>query len=140
MKQLNRLLVSASMIFGLLLISTSKSYAYSCKAVYIEAESLIEKAEGLINKNADSCIKAMIEAAKGLANSCIISHKVTNDRDTGAISKCAHGDALRKDRGTGQGRLVPVDLVHHNKSKAEGLNPNPSGIFGYHTLPRILRV
>lgn len=137
MKQLNQLLISASMIFGLLLISTSNSYAYSCKAVYIEAENLIEQAEGLINKNADSCIKAMIEEAKGLADSCVISHKVTNERHTRAIGKYAHGDAVRKGRGAGQGGLVPVDLVHHNKSKAEGLNPNPSDIFGYHPLPPI---
>jgi len=98
MKKLTRFLIPVPMIFGLLIIGTTNSYAYSCKAVYIEAEKLIEKAEGLVNKNTDSRIKAMIEEAKGLADSVIISHKAANERHTGKIGKYAHGDAVRKGR------------------------------------------
>lgn len=98
MKKLIQFLISVTMIFGLLVISTTSSYAYSCKAVYIEAEKLIEKAESLVSKTTDSRIKAMIEEAKGLADSGIISHKAANERHTGNTGKYAHGDAVRKGR------------------------------------------
>lgn len=98
MKHLKNILIAIPMVASILMISTNNSYAYSCKAVYIEAENLIEKAEKMVTKKTDSRIKAMLEEAKGLADSGFVSHKAANERHTGKAGKYAHGDAVRKGR------------------------------------------
>lgn len=76
----------------------SSAMAYSCKAVFQEAQQLIKKAESLVTPKTDSRIKAMIAEAKGLAEAGLVSHTAANERHVGSTGKYAHGDAVRKGR------------------------------------------
>ena len=72
-----------------------QALAYTCEAVYEEAETLIEQAEALVKPDTDSRILAMIEQAKGLADAGITSHRRASEGHTGDVGKFMHGDAVR---------------------------------------------
>ncbi len=91
--------VAASIVaLGLMLGSVSPAMAYSCQAVFQEADKLIKEAESLVTAKTDSRIKAMIAEAKGLAEAGLVSHTAANERHHGATGKYAHGDSVRKGR------------------------------------------
>ena len=99
MKILLKSALNLSLLITILSIfSISSAYAYSCNAVFKEADGLIKKAEKMLNKKTDSRIKAMLEEAKGLAKSGLVSHKEANERHHGETGKYAHGDSVRKGR------------------------------------------
>lgn len=80
------------------LATTSTAQAYSCNAVFKEADKLIKQAKAKVTKKTDSRIMAMIEEARGLANAGLVSHKQANERHHGPTGKYAHGDSVRKGR------------------------------------------
>lgn len=91
--------ISATLIVSTLaLCITTNVYAYSCNAVFKQANGMIKKAEAMVTDKTDSRIKAMLEEAKGLAKAGLVSHKAANQRHTGDTGKYAHGDSVRKGR------------------------------------------
>jgi len=97
-KKSNIAFVLALTSFGFVAAGTSPAMAYSCGAEFATASELIAEAEGLVKKDTDSRILAMIAEAKGIAASGIISHNKANQRHTGDTGKFMHGDAVRKGR------------------------------------------
>jgi len=89
-----------TLLFGsaLILSSVSPAMAYSCKAVFKEANGLIKQADALVKEDTDSRIKALIAEAKGVASAGLVSHTAANQRHTGETGKYAHGDSVRKGR------------------------------------------
>lgn len=85
-------LISASAMFAL----PGQTLAWSCQSQYEEAERLIEKAENLVADDTDSRILAMLEQAKGLADSGIVSHAKASEGHTGEVGKFMHGNAMRQ--------------------------------------------
>lgn len=83
---------------AMVLAGASTAMAYSCQAVFQEAQTLIKEAESLVTDKTDSRIKAMIAEAKGLAEGGLVSHTAANERHHGSAGKYAHGDSVRKGR------------------------------------------
>lgn len=75
---------------------SSFASAYSCKAVFFEANTLIKKAEKLVTPKTDSRIISIIEEAKGLAKSGLVSHDKANQNHHGKVGKFAHSDSVRR--------------------------------------------
>jgi len=75
---------------------SSLATAYSCKAVFFEANTLIKKAEKLVTPKTDSRIISMIEEAKGLAKSGLVSHSRASQNHHGKVGKFAHSDSVRR--------------------------------------------
>lgn len=94
-KLFKTLSVSASSAI-LLLMLTGNAQAYSCKAIFKEADGLISKAEAMVTVKTDSRIKAMLAEAKGLAKAGLVSHTAANESHHGNTGKYAHGDSVRK--------------------------------------------
>lgn len=80
------------------LATASTAQAYSCNAIFKEANKLIKQAETKASNKTDSRIMSMIEEAKGLASAGLVSHKQANQRHSGKTGKYAHGDSVRKGR------------------------------------------
>lgn len=93
-----RFLVVPLMVLSFGLMTIPQANAYSCGAVFKQAQGLIKKAEALVTKDTDSRIKSMILEAKGMADAGIISHKAAMERHTGKVGKYAHSDSVRKGR------------------------------------------
>lgn len=98
LKKTNIALVLTVMSLGFASAGTTPAMAYSCGAEFSAANELIAEAEGLVKKDTDSRILAMIAEAKGIAMAGIISHRKANQRHTGDTGKFMHGDAVRKGR------------------------------------------
>jgi len=52
----------------------------------------------MVTSKTDSRIKAMLEEARGLAKSGLVSHTAANEKHKGETGKYAHGDSVRKGR------------------------------------------
>ena len=76
--------------------ATQPAMAYSCQAQFNRAMQLVKEAEGLVKKDTDARILAMIAEAKGIAQAGIISHAKASQGHTGAMGKFMHSDAVRK--------------------------------------------
>lgn len=90
--------VAPAIAMALILGSAPSAMAYSCNAVFKEAQQLIQEAEAKVTPETDSRILAMIAEAKGLAQSGLVSHSKANERHHGPTGKYAHADSVRKGR------------------------------------------
>ncbi|NQV85168.1 MAG: hypothetical protein HQ494_15260 [Rhodospirillales bacterium] len=95
-KKTNIAFVLALTSLGFVAAGTTPAMAYSCGAQFKSANKIIAEAEGLVTKDTDSRILAMIAEAKGIAQAGIISHKKANQGHTGDVGKFMHGDSVRK--------------------------------------------
>lgn len=98
MKTFVKTLVIGSGALALTLGLMAPASAYTCNAVFGEAEKLISEAESKVKPDTDSRIKAMIAEAKGLLEAGRISHGQAAEKHVGPSGKYAHGDAVRKAR------------------------------------------
>ena len=80
------------------LSATAPVSAYSCNAEFEAAQELIKEAETLVKSDTDSRILALIEKAKGIANSGIISHSKASEGHVGATGKFMHGQSVSMGR------------------------------------------